>query len=179
MIYFEAIFWMFVFFFGIIGMIRGWAKELLVSFAVILSLFIMAVLQQFIPFIREAVLNANTGDPQAVFWFRTILLAVLVFFGYQGPSIAKLAGSNKFVREKLQDSLLGMFLGALNGYLVIGTLWYFLHQARYPFPEIMGKDLSSAAQQLIAFLPPQWMLGTPTIYFAVAIAFAFVLVVFL
>lgn len=179
MIYIEAIFWMFIFFFGIIGMIRGWAKELLVSFSVILSLFILAVLQQFVPFIREAVLNANTGDPQAVFWFRTILLGVLVFFGYQGPNIARLAGSNKFVREKLQDSLLGMFLGAINGYLVMGTLWYFLHQARYPFPELMSKELSPAALQLVALLPPQWMLGTPTIYFAVAIAFAFVLVVFL
>lgn len=179
MIYIEAIFWLFIFFFAVIGMIRGWAKELLVTFAVILSLFIMAVLQQFVPFIREAVLNANKGDPQAVFWFRTILLTILVFFGYQGPNIAKLVGSTKFVREKLQDSLLGLFLGAVNGYLVIGTLWYFLDQARYPFTELILPTLSPTAKDMILFLPPNWLLGTPTIYFAVAICFAFVLVVFL
>lgn len=179
MIYLEAIFWLFVIFFAVIGMIRGWAKELLVTFAVILALFIMAVLQQFVPFIREAVLNANKGDPQPVFWFRTLLLMILVFFGYQGPNIAKLVGSMKFAREKLQDSLLGLFLGAINGYLIIGTLWYFLDQARYPFPNLIMANLSPTAKDLLLFLPPNWLLGTPTIYFAVAIAFAFVLVVFL
>ena len=179
MIYLEAIFWMFVFVFAIIGTIRGWAKELLVTFAVILALFILAVLQQFVPFIREAVITAEKSDPQPVFWARTLLLLGLVFFGYQGPNIARLAGSNKFVREKLQDSLLGLFLGAVNGYLVIGTLWYFLDKARYPFPELIVSTLSSTAKEMIFFLPPTWLWGTPTIYFAVAIAFAFVLVVFL
>ncbi len=179
MIYLEAIFWMFVFVFAIIGTIRGWAKELLVTFAVILALFIMAVLQQFVPFIREAVIIAEKGDPQPVFWARTFLLMALVFFGYQGPNIARLAGTNKFVREKLQDSLLGLFLGAVNGYLVIGTLWYFLDKARYPFPELIVSTLSATAKEMIFLLPPTWLWGTPTIYFAVAIAFAFVLVVFL
>ncbi len=179
MIYLEAIFWMFVFLFAIIGTIRGWAKELLVTFAVILALFIMAVLQQFVPFIRDAVLAAEKGDAQPVFWARTLLLMALVFFGYQGPNIARLAGSTKFVREKLQDSLLGLFLGALNGYLVIGTLWFFLDKARYPFPDLIVNNLSATAKDMLLLLPPMWLWGTPTIYFAVAIAFAFVLVVFL
>lgn len=179
MIYLEAIFWMFIFIFAIIGTIRGWAKELLVTFAVVLALFIMAVLQQFVPFIREAVIASKQGDPQSVFWARTLLLVALVFFGYQGPNIARLAGSTRFAREKLQDSLLGLFLGAVNGYLVIGTLWFFLDEAHYPFPELIVNNLSQTAKDMLLFLPPTWLWGTPTIYFAVAIAFAFVLVVFL
>lgn len=179
MIYIEAIFWMFIFLFALIGMIRGWAKELMVTFSVILALFIIAVLQQFVPFIRESVLAAEVGDTQPVFWARTLVLMALVFFGYQGPSIARLAGSNRFVRDKLQDSLLGLFLGAVNGYLIVGTLWFFLDKARYPFSELMVNTLSASAKDIILWLPPIFLWGTPTIYFAVAIAFAFVLVVFL
>ncbi len=32
------LFWMFVILFGIVGLMRGWAKELLVAFSVILAL---------------------------------------------------------------------------------------------------------------------------------------------
>jgi hypothetical protein len=78
--------------------------------------------------------------------------------------------------------LLGLFLGAVNGYLVFGSLWFFLNDAGYPFSFIIQPDVNSeigiAAQELLAFMPPE-LLGGPTIYFAVAIAFVFVLVVFL
>ncbi len=75
-----------------------------------------------------------------------MLLIVLVFFGYQTPNIPRLAGSGRFARERLQDSLLGLFLGALNGYLVWGTFWYFLDQARYPFPASSPPDLTAIGQ---------------------------------
>ena len=43
------IFWMYVILFGIIGMLRGWAKELLVAFSVIVALTLNHVLRQVRP----------------------------------------------------------------------------------------------------------------------------------
>ncbi|MCC6146163.1 MAG: CvpA family protein [Anaerolineaceae bacterium] len=177
MIALHVLFWIFVILFALIGLNRGWAKEMLVSFAIILGIFIINVLETFIPFVRDLAAVNQTG---IIYWIRTILVILLVFFGYQGPNIPRLAATNRFVREKLQDSLLGFFLGALNGYLVIGSLWYFMNQAGYPFPNLISApppgDFGEASRNLIELLPPIW-LHSPTIYFAVAICFAFVLVV--
>jgi hypothetical protein len=172
------IFWMFVILFAIIGAMRGWAKEMMVSFAVVLAIFVMTVLERYIPFVRDSVTGASR------FWLRTIILLGLVFFGYQTPNIPRLAASNRFARDRLQDILLGIFLGAVNGYLVFGSLWFFLNDAAYPFPSVItapdpATAIGQAALQVVKGLPPQWLGGTPAIYFAVGLCFVFVLVVFI
>ncbi len=172
----SFVFWMFIAIFALIGAMRGWAKELLVTFSVVLALFIITVLQRFIPFIRDTLTDSSR------FWVEAGILLALVFFGYQTPNIARLAASNRFVREHVQDILLGAFLGAINGYLVVGTLWYFLDEASYPFtyitPPMPTDPLGAEALKIIPMLPPVW-LDAPVIYFAVGIAFIFVLVVFI
>jgi len=175
MVTLDAFFWMLVFIFAIVGLMRGWAKEVLVSFSVVLGLFIITLLQQFEPGIITAL---STNNSTTLFWFRILLIGVLVFFGYQTPNITRLAATNRFVREKLQDSLLGLFLGAVNGFMIVGTMWFFLNAAQYPFPSIISPPTpDSNAAQLLALMPPEW-LGIPVIYFAIALAFIFVLVVF-
>jgi uncharacterized membrane protein required for colicin V production len=177
MVSLTFMFWMFVILFGIIGAMRGWAKELLVAFSMILALAFMRLLESNVPFIKAMV--ENQAD-SAIFWMRLIIVLVLVFFGYQTVALPRFA--TKAVREKLQDGLLGFVFGAFNGYLVIGTLWFYLDQAGYPFPNyIMPPDSSSmgeAARNLIPYLAPR-LLGEPAIYFAVILAFIFVLVVFI
>ena len=178
MVSLTFIFWMYVVLFGIIGAMRGWAKELLVSFSVILALTFITLLQNYIPFIRDVITQNGTD----MFWTRSIILFVLVFFGYQTPNIQKIA--DKFTRERFQDSLLGVFLGGINGYLIAGSLWYFLNEANYPFLEISDPlktgipQIVDAATKIIAYLPPS-ILSVPAIYFAVVLAFVFVLVVFI
>jgi hypothetical protein len=176
----NVVFWILVILFALIGMTRGWAKELLVTFSVILALFIIAVLVQFAPFFQ---VPAGELMNTTQFWLRIGILIGLVLFGYQSPNIPKLAGSGRFARDRLQDSLLGFVLGGINGYLVWGTVWFFLNNAGYPFPAIFsevppGSETEAAIAQLLRILPPNW-LGVPIIYFAVAVAFAFVLVVFI
>jgi hypothetical protein len=170
-------FWMYVFTFAVIGAMRGWVKELLVVFSVILCLFLINVLDSFTPVFRVL-----SGAPATLFWVKTILLLILTFFGYQTPNIPKIASTGKLARERLQDILLGFVLGALNGFFVFGTIWYFLDQANYPFPFIYppmdGDPLAQSAYDMLPFLPPAW-LGSPYIYFAVGLAFVFVLVVFI
>lgn len=179
MISLNVVFWGLVFLFGLIGATRGWGKEILVSFSVILAIFIASVLELFLPVIKTLV---QSGDVTTVFWIRVGLLWLLVFFGYQAPNIPRIAATNRFARERLQDILLGACIGGINGYLVFGTFWYYLAVAKYPFnmviPPVAGTPAGDAALQLFTILPPAW-LGVPMVYFAVAIAFVFVLVVFI
>jgi uncharacterized membrane protein required for colicin V production len=180
MISLHVMLFIFIILFAIIGAMRGWAKELLVTFSIILALFSMSVLESFVPFFKDTIKHALPGT---VFWIRTAILTALVFFGYQTPKFQRLADSGRFVRNMLQDSLLGGFLGAVNGYLIFGTIWYYLHVAGYPFPFVLAPDPETvngiAALNWINYLPPAWLMGTPAIYFAVAICFVFVLVVFI
>ena len=179
MVSINAVFWILVALFALIGGVRGWAREILVTFGVILSMFIMTVLERFVPFINNTL--ALTA-PTELFWLRAVVLALLVFFGYQTPNLPRIAASGRFVRERLQDVLLGFFLGAVNGFMIWGTVWFYLDNAGYPFDIISRPDattvMGQAAERLMYFLPPAW-LGSPAIYFAVAIAFVFVMVVFI
>lgn len=170
----------FIILFALIGAMRGWAKEMLVTFSVILALFTMNVLESFVPFFKDIIANS---EPLSVFWIRAGILIVLIFFGYQTPKIPRLVESGRFMRNFLQDALLGTFLGGVNGYLVFGTLWYYLHNAGYPFNFMIPPDAATAtgeaALRWISYLPPSWLMTSPMIYFAVALSFVFVLVVFI
>lgn len=180
MVSLVVIFWMYVLLFAVIGAMRGWARELLVSFSVVLALFITSVLERYVPFINTTLASI----PSTLFWLRTLIVLALVFFGYQTPNIPRLAGSNRFARERLQDILLGVFLGALNGYMISGTIWYYLNDAAYPFPNLIsppppGTALFETTARMMALMPPELLGDSAAIYFAVALAFAFVMIVFI
>jgi hypothetical protein len=178
MVSLVVVFWMYVILFAVIGAMRGWARELLVAFSLILALFIISVMEAYVPLVR----NTLAQSPATLFWLRTGIIIALVFFGYQTPNIPRLAGSNRFARERLQDILLGVFLGALNGYLIAGTIWFYMNAAGYPFPNLIsqpGGEVLDVTNRMMALMPPQLLGGSSAIYFAVALAFAFVLVVFI
>jgi len=176
MISLVALFGMFVVLFAIIGAMRGWAKELLVTSAIVLGLFLNAILETYVEPFRTA-LATQPGSAQFV--IRGVLLLLLAFFGYQTPNLRAL--QPKVIRERLEEILLGLFMGALNGYLFVGSLWYYLHQAGYPTELIVrpeeGTALATQINDLVAYLPPA-ILGVPQIYFAVGVVFVFIIVVF-
>ena len=170
------LFWLFVIIFAIIGGMRGWAKELLVSFSVILALALNHVIRRYIP-----IAQSLSETDASLFWVRTIILLVLVYFGYQTVvSIPHLA--SRAARERLQDTLFGVIMGALNGYLIVGTILFYMHVADYPFENIVSKPTDPAllqtVNQMMLYMPPQ-LLGEPGIYFAIILAFVFVLVVYI
>ena len=166
---------MYVLFFAVIGVMRGWAKELLVSFSVILALALNYLLKKYVPMITNL-----PPDGTALFWIRTWITIALVYFGYQTvASVAHLAGKAR--KEKLQDALFGGVMGAVNGYLIMGTLWAYLDDARYPFPNVFypqPPEITDAIGRMMSFMPP-YSLGEPGIYFAVIISFIFIIVVYL
>jgi len=168
------LFWMYVILFALIGWMRGWAKELLVAFSVLLSLALNHVLRRYIP-----IAQTLPETDLSLFWVRVLILIVLVYFGYQTViSIPHLA--SRAARERLQDTLFGAFLCAINGYLIAGTILFYIPNADYPFRAVIDKpadpNLLQSVNQMMLYMPPQ-LLGEPGIYFAIILAFIFVLVV--
>jgi uncharacterized membrane protein required for colicin V production len=180
MVEISTVFWMFVFFFAFLGFVRGWAREVLVAASVILAFFIIFVLETYIPIISAFFTGFQVPDsaimPIQQFWFRTVILIVLVFFGYETPSLPRLSGP-RFKRDNFRDSALGFILGAVNGYLVIGTLWSFMNDAGYPFDFIVA-PLTQSSLDMISKLPPPMLLQIPHILIAVILVFFFIIAVF-
>jgi uncharacterized membrane protein required for colicin V production len=169
------IFWMYVLLFAFIGAMRGWAKELLVIFSVVTALAVNLLLERYIPLVRDLD-KASTS----VFWTRIIILSALVYFGYQTVNVSRFAP--KASREKLQDSLFGAVLGGLNGYLIAGTVLYYIHVANYPYPKVLSRAtdpaIIDAVERMMAVMPPRF-LGEPGIYFAVIVILIFIIVVYI
>jgi hypothetical protein len=169
----TAVFWMYVILFGIVGAFRGWAKELLVIFAMLLAIAIDTVLLTYVDSVR-LIMTTRPGITQ--FALRAGLLLTLTFFGYQTPNLPAF-GSGKFAREKLQDFLLGAALGVVNGYFLAGSIWYYMHQANYPLPYVTAPTDLTATAAYMKYMPPM-LFGIPNIYFAIIAAFVFVIIVF-
>lgn len=175
----PVLFWVFVILFAVVGTMRGWAKEILVTFSVLLAIFLITVLETYVPFVRNMLARAN---PSTLLYMRVIIIILLAFFGYQTPNIRGLAGP-RFARERFQDALLGFILGAFNGYLIVGTLWFYINSAGYPNPNIVappaaGSQLAAQTANYMKWMPPAYLVP-PWIYLAVGLAFLFVIVVFL
>lgn len=200
MISILSAFWMFVILFGLIGAMRGWAKELLVIFSIVLALFLIYVLESFTAFMvpfDKVLAQVENLSPQAPFqslpvpiqdqlkvqfWSRAAIVGLLAFFGYQTPRLAVLR--EKARREKLQDVLLGGVLGLGSGFFIVGTLWFYMAAAHYPFsPEILppqpGTPMGDAALNALRYFPPVFASNQIGLFFSVVIAFMFVLVVFI
>jgi uncharacterized membrane protein required for colicin V production len=173
--------------FALIGSLRGWAKEMIVAFSVILALFVEHVLLTFVPPIK--VLYDNLPGPSR-FYTRAVLFSIITVFGYASPTVVAQLGA-KVARERLQDLLLGFFLGLINGFLVVGTLLSFLNAVNYGvLPDqpagtggiggIVPPASDSPAVGLIGFLPPEMIAkSNAALYISVAAAFVFVIVVFI
>ena len=178
MIALVAVFWMFIAMFGLVGVMRGWAKELLVIFSVVLALALIAVVENLIP-VLGPFLNSN---PIIQYWVRTGIVVVLTIFGYQSPKFSRLAISTE-KRDRVQDLILGLVVGLISGFFVVGTLWSFAHSAGYPeLDKLIVKppaNLTEATQNILRFLPPLWLGKPPTIYVAVVLTFIFVIVIFI
>lgn len=169
MIALTSLFWIFVVIFALVGAMRGWSKEVLVTFTLVLAIFLIVVMIEFIPFMNDYMKQGGDARQVAV---RAVILIVFAFFGYQTPKLQRI--SEVMVKQRLTDSALGLVVGALNGYFLLGSLLFYLNQFNYPFSFVSAptQDLSG----FLAYMPPAF-LTVPVVYFAVAVAFAFVVIV--
>ena len=136
-------------------------------------------MENYIPIVAPFI----TGNATVQFWFRISVVIIMVFFGYQTPKLARFAKAAER-RDRIQDLMLGLIMGAVSGYFVVGTIWSFVHSAGYPFgdwivPPNNQLPLGEAALKMVRYLPPIWLGKAPTIFIAVVLAFIFVIVVFI
>jgi hypothetical protein len=162
--------------FGFIGYQRGLSKELISLAGIILALF---ALFQFNNLLLN-VLLANV-PPEQKFVVQCLLFGTIVFFAYQTRGLGrKLA--NDSGRDSLQSTILGTLMGAVNGYLIWGSLWYFMHINGYPLsPFISAPPAGTRSADMIAALPLYLLAGGPNgdgnlLAFAVILLFVFVLI---
>lgn len=122
-------FWTLVLLFAFVGMMRGWTKEIVVTAACILSLVIInSFMSPIFSFIGWD--NNATPPPEIRRWEFFIMSAIILllgFVGYQGPTLARSRVADRLTRrDNLQDKILGFFVGGLNGWLIVGSIWSFL-----------------------------------------------------
>jgi hypothetical protein len=185
--------WIMIGLFAFIDMQRGWTRAVIATAGLILSLF---AINQFGPLLFST-LGYFDQPFDDVVWRREIFILAgihlfIAFFSYAGPTVAggRLAG-RLAIRDNIQDKLLGLIVGGVNGYLVIGTLLSFLEYrlsregwvatfpAPYPFSDtvIIRTDQINAISE---YLPIPLLTSNP--YFLpvlLVIVFLFVLIVML
>lgn len=144
MISLISLVWLFAIFNALLGFQRGWYREIVITAAVVVSTY---VIYQFDPFLRGIIL-VNFSREQ-VFIVQILLFLGLLFFT-TGQRIT--AQDRK--REGFAAGLIGAIIGAINGYLVGGTIWYFLDINEYPFSTILSAPaLGSPSANAVTALP--------------------------
>ncbi|MFQ3536731.1 MAG: CvpA family protein [Aggregatilineales bacterium] len=174
MVQLSTILWTLIVLFAIVGALRGWTRELIATAGIILALFATwqfdAVLIQ--PLTRGA-------TPEQIFFLYSGILVVISFFAYQTPNswVARKQQAISDRRQGLQERLLGGVLGGINGYLIFGTIWYYLDRTGYPFaPFIFAPTPGSASAAMVESLPLIFLVQGNLLTVLVVVLFLFVLI---
>ncbi|MGC9336020.1 MAG: CvpA family protein, partial [Anaerolineae bacterium] len=108
----DTFLWAFILVFGLMGALRGWSKEMLVLFSVIVALAMRLIFTEYVDFAKPLF----DRPPREQFYLYSGLVILMTIAGYAGPAVSgRLARAS--ARETLQDILLGFIVGAVNGYL--------------------------------------------------------------
>ena len=141
--------------FGIIGVIRGYGRELGVTTMLLLILFVIELLVEKAPTTLNRLLGIFAGtDPARLAAARgllfTTLLIVITYISYEGDTLS--------FPGKRGNLLFDLGSGLLNGYLFIGSVWYYLDAAGWPLLHLT-KPFTPVYDFLVKLLPPpvfQW-----------------------
>ncbi len=135
MIQLTAVVYLFIAFFAYVGWLRGWTKEVISLAGIMLAIF---ALWEFRDFITNVIFDELPAGQ--VFYIQSAIFGGIVFFAYQTRALAQRAGRRNN-REELQTKVLGGIVGAINGYLISGTLWFFLD---FPTTTVPGSNYALA-----------------------------------
>ena len=135
---------------ALIGVVRGYHRELGVTTMLLLALFVLVFTTDRMGQHFQAFLEFVAGpDPARQATLQAVLfcgfLTVIVFISYQGQTlIFPGTGGNSFVN---------MLAGLVNGYLYAGSLWFYLACANWPFLNVRP-PYNSLYYAISAILPP-------------------------
>jgi hypothetical protein len=172
--------------FALVGTLRGWSKEVIAMAGLILSLFTIRQFGWTLVRLLGGQNEVITDAMRQQFVLLASIHLVIAFFSYQGVILVRNRLSG---RERLQERLLGMLVGAVNGYFLVGALWSFLEfqvtsegfirlpqGIAYAFePNITRQvTLNAIEELLITHLPLPWL--GPYLPILVVIIFLFVII---
>jgi hypothetical protein len=160
MIQLSALLWLMAFVFSVIGYMRGLAKELISLAGIVLALF---TLFQFDNLLRGVLLQNVPGQQRFV--IQIVIFLGIVFFAYQTRALGRRLNvpQGGEGRDQLQTTVLGALVGFINGYLIFGSIWYFMHINDYPLqPFIAAPPAGSTSASTIGALPLYLLAGGPT-----------------
>ena len=169
MITLDAFFYIMVALFAIIGALRGFKKELLVTAAGVMGVFTVKIV---VPMVVKD-LSATQ-----LFWTSLGVMGAFAILAYQTPSFRHFVEIGLFERKVSHSMLLGGLIGAINGYLYLSTVLHYMAQANYPVAQITPPDLATqagqAAAQILSYAVPVHLQGT---YIYVGIVLAFICII--
>lgn len=156
----ESLWIVLVMLFGVVGIVRGFLKELGVTLVLIVLLFGLTRLDANLKRLLDMVTTASKiqsvgqlyGNPTVWLIFYSGLILGAMYVAYQGYVI-KYPGNEP---KGMQGTLLGLMVGLINGYLFVGALWYYIDKYKQPLQAlgIIEGDYSALAQKLLKILPP-------------------------
>lgn len=152
--------WVSVACFAFVGLQRGWTKEIIAMAGITLGLF---ALHQFDAALRQQLLAPFAAGQK--FLFQVGIFLLIAFFAYQTRALigsdAREATSGDG-RDPAQSRVLGGIVGAANGYLLSGSIWYFMHINDYPLsPYLEAPADGSLSFHSISNLPLYVLAGGP------------------
>ena len=153
-----------VFMLGMVGLIRGPSRELGVTMALIVLLAVFSQVDALdskggLPSTINRMLNGfglgsdNVMSQNMVAWMVYVLVVALTtFLAYHGQDTLKF---NWKAPPGIIGLALGGLVGAFNGYLIYGTLWYYMDKLNYPMQQYswFRAEFSDMALTMIDFLP--------------------------
>lgn len=139
--------------FGVIGLVRGFLRELGVTITLLLAMYLLADFGDLIFGLSNRVLHFQ-GTPREDLAKLNVVLVIMIFttfISYEGETLA-FAGSSP---GGALGRALNFGIGLFNGYLLWGTIWYYLDTLNYPVRklDLFKPPLSSFAKTFIQFLP--------------------------
>ncbi len=146
--------------FGIIGVIRGYGRELGVTMMLFIALFVLEFIDERYKAKFTGLITVFTGPSEANQMaarglIYCAILILVVFISYEGETLS--------FPGKRGRIFFDLGSGLLNGYLFAGSLWYYLQAANWPILRPTG-DFSRVYTTLVNFLPPaifgwQYLIG--------------------
>ncbi len=157
----EVFFGALVVMFGLVGLVRGFLRELGVTMVMVFALFFLSLVDSTVTrgverLIELLGLKSDAGSVALyTCWLYLGVLMVAAFISYQGETLA-FAGNNPPGTFGL---VLGLLLGLVNGYLIAGSLWYFMDRFSYPITWLgfSAERLSPLASKLVPMLPSAFL----------------------
>jgi hypothetical protein len=160
----EVMWIVLVLIFGAIGLVRGFLKELGVTTAVFVAMYIisqwlekrgiMSMMMGKAIGVSPTLFSAFAADNPRSDLLRCLIyiliMVFMVFISYHGETISFGGTPPKGWTGVLYNLMTGLF----NGYLIVGTIWYYLDKYDYP-TQLLGLyqgDLRPLAQTLRSFL---------------------------